>query len=172
MYREERRGRMITCQECGAEMTAGSLRSHLEMKHDVYTSFALPADAAPQVAPRQLPVVFNVEEGKYWYPVPGCPQGAEEWGCKTHFNLWWHFGYRHLSNEVVIGGQCLSHCRSCGMQVAWSIIGTPAHKGTKTCKRMTEQRAQHQVAEAGVQVAARRFTVYGTDELRNVERFC
>jgi hypothetical protein len=57
------------------------------------------------------------------------------------------------------------------MQVAWSVIGTSAHEGTKTCRRMTEQRVQHQVAAEGLQAAAHRFTAYGTDELRNVERF-
>ena len=53
------------------------------------------------------------------------------------------------------------------MQVAWSVIGTPAHEGSKTCKRMTAQRAQHEVAAAGVRAAVQRFTAYGAEELRN-----
>jgi hypothetical protein len=57
------------------------------------------------------------------------------------------------------------------MQVAWSVIGTPAHEGSKTCRRMTAQRVQHRVAADGTRAAALRFTAYGTDELRNVERF-
>ena len=37
LYREERRGRKVSCQECGQMMAVGSLRSHLETQHDVYT---------------------------------------------------------------------------------------------------------------------------------------
>ena len=47
----------------------------------------------------------------------------------------------------------------------------PAHKGSKTCRRMPAQRDQHEVAVAGVRAAAQRFTAYGADELRNVLRF-
>ena len=95
VYWEERRGRKVTCQECGVEITVGSLWSHLEALHSVYTSFVIHADAAPPVAPRQLPVVFNIREGKYRCPVRGCPQGAKGQGCKTPCNLRWDFGYRH-----------------------------------------------------------------------------
>ena len=118
LFREERRGRKVSCQECGQKMVVGSLRSHLETQHDVYTSFALPADAAPPVAPRRLAATYNVGEGKYRCPVPGCPQGQEGRGCKTPFNLRWHFGYRHPTDEVVVGGECLPRCRLCTMQVA------------------------------------------------------
>jgi hypothetical protein len=58
------------------------------------------------------------------------------------------------------------------MQVAWSVIGTPAHEGTKTCRRMTAQRGQHVVAAADMRAASHRFMAYGADELRSVERFC
>jgi hypothetical protein len=152
-------------------MAVGSLRSHLETQHSVYTSLALPADAAPPVVPRRLTAVYDVEEGKYRCPVPGCTQGAEGRGCNTPFNLRWHSGYRHPRDEVVIGGQCLSRCQCCGMQAVWSVIGTPAYEGTNTFRRMAEQRAKNQVAAEGLQAAAHRFTAYGTNKLRNVERF-
>ena len=77
LFREERRGRKVSCQECGQQMAVGSLRSHLETQHDVYTSFALPAGATPPVAPRRLAATYGVGEGKYRCPVPGCPQGQE-----------------------------------------------------------------------------------------------
>ena len=77
LSREERRGYKVSCQECGQWMVAGSLRSHLETQHDVYTSFALPADAAPPVAPQRLAATFDIEEGKYRCPMPGCLQGQE-----------------------------------------------------------------------------------------------
>ena len=88
-------------------MAVGSLRSHLETQHDVYTLFALHADATPPVAPRRLAATYGIGEGKYRCPVPGCPQGQEGRGCKTPFNLRWHFEYRHPTDEVVVGGECL-----------------------------------------------------------------
>ena len=57
------------------------------------------------------------------------------------------------------------------MQVVWSVIGTPGHKGSKTCKRMTAQRAQYEVAAMFVQAAGQRFTAYGADELWSVLQF-
>jgi hypothetical protein len=92
-------------------------------------------------------------------------------------------GVRHaLQSEMALrastphqrGGdwrQVMPRCRRCGMQVAWSAIGTPAHEGSKTCRCMAAQRAQHQTAAAGMRAAGLRFTAYGTDELRNVDRF-
>jgi hypothetical protein len=72
LYQEERRGREVSCQEYRAEMAVGSLRSHLETQHNVYTSFALRAtDTAPPEAPRHLTAVKR--EGKYRCPVLGCP---------------------------------------------------------------------------------------------------
>ena len=47
-------------------------------------------------------------------------------------------------------------------------MGTPAHEGSKTCRRMT---AQHQVAVEGRRVLDLRLTAYGTDKLCNVKRF-
>ena len=128
----------------------------------------VPCACAPPVTPRRLAATYNVGEGKYRCPVPGCPQGQEGRGCKTPFNLRWHFGYRHPTDEVVVGGECLPRCRLCKMQVAWSVVGTPAHEGSKTCWRMKAQWAQHEVAAAGVRATAHRFTAYGADELRNV----
>ena len=91
-------------------MMMGSLWSHFEMQHNVYTSFALPADALPPVVPWKLTVLYDVEEGKYRYPMLGCPQGEEEQGCKTPFNLRWHFGHQRPVEKVVIGGKCLRRC--------------------------------------------------------------
>ena len=87
LYRKERRVRKVSWQECGQGMVVGSLRSHLETQHGVYTLFVLPADAAPPVAPRHLAAIFDVTEEKYRCPVPGCLQVQEGRGCKTPFNL-------------------------------------------------------------------------------------
>ena len=58
------------------------------------------------------------------------------------------------------------------MQVAWNIIKTPAQEGSKTCRRMTAQRAQYEVAATGVQAASQQFMAYGSKELHNEEWFC
>ena len=55
--------------------------------------------------------------------------------------------------------------------MAWSVIGTSAHKGSKTCRRMAAQRAQHEVAAVGVRATAQCFTAYGVNELHSVLRF-
>ena len=73
-------------------------------------------------------------------------------------------------DKVVIGGKYLTRCQLCGMQVAWSVVGTPAHVGSKTCQWMTAQRAHHKVAAEGVRAEAQRFKAYGEDTLRNVLR--
>ena len=55
--------------------------------------------------------------------------------------------------------------------MAWSIIGTPAHKGDKTRQRMAVQWVQHQVEATDLQAVGQWFTAYGTNELCNVEHF-
>ena len=50
LYRKERRGRTVRCQECEQQMTVGSLRSHLRTQHNIYISFALPLGVTPPVA--------------------------------------------------------------------------------------------------------------------------
>ena len=46
------------------------------------------------------------------------------------------------------------------MQVAWSVIGTPSHKGSKTCRRAMTQQVQHKVAAAGVWALAQHFMAH------------
>jgi hypothetical protein len=116
LYQEEQRGRKVSCQEYRADMTwgGGSLWSPLETQPDIYTLFALRAtDASTPAAPRRLTAVNW--EGKYRCPMTGFSQGEEGRGCSTPFNLRWHFEYRHIHDEVVIGGQFLPCCQLCGM---------------------------------------------------------
>jgi hypothetical protein len=72
----------------------------------------------------------------------------------------------HGTPPISVGGWVVV-----GYTSAWSVIGTPAHEGSKTCRRMAAQRAQHQLAAADMRAAELRFTAYGSDELCNVERF-
>ena len=74
LYREERHRRKVSCQECGHRMAVRSLWSHLETQHDIFTPFALPADAAPSVAPQRLAANLDIKESKYRCPKPGCSQ--------------------------------------------------------------------------------------------------
>ena len=55
--------------------------------------------------------------------------------------------------------------------MAWSVVGTQAHEGSKTYRGVTAQRAQHKVAATGFRVAAQYFSAFGVDELHNVLRF-
>ena len=48
---------------------------------------------------------FLPKEGTFRCPVPGCPQGQEGAGCKTSFNLRYHFAYRHPADTVVVRGE-------------------------------------------------------------------
>ena len=54
------------------------------------------------------------------------------------------------------------------MQVAWSVIETPAHEGSKAYRRMTAEQAQHKVVAVGSRAAKRRFTTHKEDELCNI----
>ena len=77
LYQEERCEREVRYQECRKQMVVGSLRSHLETQHTVYTLFALPTDSVPLMVPWRLVVVHNIQEVKYWCPVLDFPQGEE-----------------------------------------------------------------------------------------------
>ena len=50
-------------------------------------------------------------------------------------------------------------------------IGTPAHEGSKACRWMAAQQAQHKVVYVGVWAAKRRFMAYEEHELRSVLLF-
>ena len=92
---------------------------------------------------------FYPAEGLYRCPVPNCPQGRAGEGCKTPFNLRYHFAFRHSNDTVTLRGDCPPKCASCGMQV--KTARTTAHLASKLCKDLTERRRQHAVAAAGGQ---------------------
>ena len=66
--------------------------------------------------PRRLTAVREVDNGKYRCPVTGCPKGKEGKECAIPFTLRWHFGYRHPTDKVVIGGECDLCCGNCGCE--------------------------------------------------------
>jgi hypothetical protein len=56
---------------CGVSLAAGSLRSHLETKHDTYRSFFLNRELTVE----REPIVYRatkVTTGTYFCPVPAC----------------------------------------------------------------------------------------------------
>ena len=78
---------------------------------------------------------FFPADGNYRCSVPNCPQGQEGAGCKTTFNLCYHFAYRHPVGKVLVSGVCLPKCPSCGLQVT-RTAGTPEHLASKTCRKL------------------------------------
>ena len=139
------------------------------------TARPLPVLFGPRRAPlregkkgQQRVARFFPDEGTFRCPVPGCPQGQEGAGCKTSFNLRYHFAYRHPADTVVVRGECPPKCKSCGLQV-WTA-DTSGHLASKTCKDLTAQRQQHSVAAASAAAVQHKFTAYNK-ELKRVEQF-
>ena len=172
-FRERRAGQRVDCTICHANLAVGSLRSHLVTQHDVHQNF-VPPDVEP-VDPRTW--VYTAS----WYPADGkaglfrcpvldCPQGDEDYGCATSFNLRWHFAFRHPQHEVEINGEVLPRCGACKMQTGRAAIGTAKHLASKHCREMAARRRRHRVAADGARAMRRTFTAYGK-ELRRVDRF-
>ena len=162
VFRAEKTGRRVECHICRSSLAVGSLRSHLSTQHDEYQCFVVKdSQEGPLLPPRRLTAAFFHEEGKFRRSVPACPQGHEGRGCKTPFNLRWHFAYHHPRDKVVIRGECLPRCPYCGMQVAREVLGTTKHEQSKTCRQMAARRHQHTVAAEGARALTRTFTAYG-----------
>ena len=62
----------------------------------------------------------------------------------------------------------LSGGHRCGLQVA--TAGTPGHLASRTCRELTAQRRQHEVAAASAAALQHEFSAYN-DKLRCVEQF-
>ncbi len=61
----------VECDICDVSLAAGSLRSHLEMKHDTYRSFVLNRELTGE----REPIVYRATTdttGTYFCPVPAC----------------------------------------------------------------------------------------------------
>ena len=82
---------------------AQSLRSHMASQHDRGGD------------PKRWEARFYPAEGLYRCPVPNRPQGQAGAGCKTPFNLRYHFAFRYQNDTVTVRGDCPPKCASCGM---------------------------------------------------------
>jgi hypothetical protein len=78
--------RQVDCEVCGVSLMAESLRNHLETQYNIFRSFVLNQDLAPE----QAAVVYHATElpatGIYLCPVPQCGGHSG-----TRFNLRRHF---------------------------------------------------------------------------------
>ena len=95
-FRERQRER-VACGECGAELAAGSLSSHMMARHGK----AAPRQHlwAPQTTggPRVYKINFPTKGGRRQCPVEGCPGVSE-----TRAAMRVHFVHRHVHDTVVI----------------------------------------------------------------------
>ena len=110
-------------------MAVELLSSHLVTQHNVYQYFVTPGtDQTGSGNGTTWTACFFPAEGNCRCPVPNRLQGQEEAGCKPSFNVCYYFAYRHR------------------LQVG--TAGTPEHLSGRTCREMTAQWQQHEVAAA------------------------
>jgi hypothetical protein len=87
----------VDCEVCGVSLAPESLRSHLEMQHNIFWLFVLNQDLAPE----QAAAVYRATElpatGIYLCPVPQCGGHSG-----TRFNLRRHFLMQHPQDLVCI----------------------------------------------------------------------
>ncbi len=77
--------RRVECDICGVSLAAGSLRSHLETKHDTYRSFVLNRELTVE----HEPLIYRATKdatGTYLCPVPACVGVlGSEGALRSHF---------------------------------------------------------------------------------------
>jgi hypothetical protein len=109
----------VECDICGVSLAAGSLRSHLEMKHDTYQSFVLNQELTGE----HEPIVYRATTdttGTYFCPVPACV-GVLGSGSALRS----HFLQCHPQDLVVCpaeGSLPLPQCNRCGLQISFTAI--------------------------------------------------
>ena len=104
---KSREGRRVSCDQCDADLAAGSLRSHLETQHDIFRSYVLVGQAA---AEEEEPGTYVTNScttlGRFKCPVPGCAIGKVGRGFRDSYALRSHLRYRHNRDTVVVAGAC------------------------------------------------------------------
>jgi hypothetical protein len=96
-------------------VASASLRSHLEMQHNIFWSFVLNQDLAPERAAAVYPATELPATGIYLCLVPQCGGHSG-----TRFNLCRHFLMQHPQDLVCIpieGSLPLPKCTRCGLQM-------------------------------------------------------
>jgi hypothetical protein len=163
MARDEWHHRRVECDICGENLSAASLTSHLETRHDVFRSKVLQRDLGRDHTEAVFKATESASNGRYYCPVPGC----EGWA-GTKWNLRWHFSMRHPLDLVNIPGEGIyPRCNRCGMQVNPEAR---RHEQTKHCMEGFERKVQHEAAENSALALEEICTAYG-EELERVEVF-
>jgi hypothetical protein len=137
------------------------------MQHDIFWSFVLNRDLAPERAA----VVYCTTElpatGIYLCPVPQCGGHSG-----TRFKLRRHFLMQHPQDLVCIlieGSLPLPKCAQCGLQTLVEDLSR-GHYSTALCQRGWERKCQHEAAVRSQQALKRTFHANGED-LERVEVF-
>ena len=63
-------------------------------------------------------------------PVPNCSQGQAGAGCKTPFNLRYHFAFRHPNDTVTVRGDCPPQVRQLRDKILEECRGAARRRGT------------------------------------------
>ena len=113
---KERQIERVACGECGAEIAAGSMSSHMMTRHGKATTRR--HLWTPQTArePRLYKINFPAKDGRRQCPVEGCPGVSA-----TRVAMRVHFVHRHVHDTVVIleeGNLPLPRCPRCDLQVS------------------------------------------------------
>ena len=161
--RQEWESRRVECDQCGRQMSAASLRRHLETQHAVYQASVVSEEALEQRAPRTYRV-YQSADGVFRCPVPGCPGSApRKWNVRRHFRD------RHPHDLADLPGEGVyPRCPNCGMQT--NPTGMGRHRGTALCREGGERLRQHEAAVNSALALRQEFTAYG-DVLERVEVF-
>ncbi len=157
----------VECDICGVSLAVGSLRSHLETKHDTYWSFVL----NPELTGECEPIIYQATTdatGTYFCPVPACVGIV---GSGSAF-LRSHFLRRHPQDLVVCpagGSLPLPQCNRCGLQISFTAING-RHYETAMCKDGVARKVQYAAAERAHKALQQTFMAYGA-ELERVKVF-
>jgi hypothetical protein len=89
--------RRVDCKVCGVSLAAESLRNHLETQHDIFWSFVLNRDLAPERAAVVYRATDSPATGIYFCLVPQCGGHSG-----TRFNLRQNFLMQHPQDLVCI----------------------------------------------------------------------
>ena len=166
-YRERHKGR-VHCRDCGEDMEARSLASHMMTQHgqvaEARHSWRTPAMGDGE---RIIRMAFPAKGGPRSFLVEGCLGRAA-----TSMEMRVHFLHRHVLDTVVIMEEGNLHhpwCTRCDMLVPrWAL--NIRHPATSQCARGGEQN-RWRLAEAELRESLERsFEAYG-EPLDNVTAF-
>ena len=153
-YRQRKR-RRVSCTECGKDLSAGSIVSHMRSQHGLEP---LPTAVAPQ-APN---VGYTVD----WPDGRGtkcpCPSPQCDYQAGSENLLRRHFATRHPGDVFRVRGQIFHKpCELCGMQVSPTNM-TRGHRSSVLCRMLQRQREQARRLRECTEAQNIEFTALGS----------